>query len=145
MQYGQKYEDHYLSDCWRTVGIPQFQSSIDMASLCMINRCAMTVRKSAALLQRIAPKRENKLKSIRRSREWRASGVTRVYVVPFWSRHSSDGIVTRLRIEDGGTTVRFPAKTRLFLSSETPRPALGTHPASYSRCTRSLSAIYCRR
>ena len=135
-----------------------------MASLCMINRCAMTVRKSAALLQRIAPKRENKLKSIRRSREWRASGVTRVYVVPFWSRHSSDGIVTRLlyvvpfwsrhssdgivtrlRIEDGGTTVRFPAKTRLFLSSETPRPALGTHPASYSRCTRSLSAIYCRR
>jgi len=111
--------------------IHQFQSSIDLNPVCMINRCAVTVWKYAALLQRIAPKSENKLKSIRRSRDWRASGVTRVYVVPFWRRHSLDGIVNKLRIDDGGTTVWFQAGTRLFLFSETFRPTLEAHPAFY--------------
>jgi len=43
--------------------------------------------------------------------------------VPFGSRHSSDGIVNKLRIDDGETTVRFPARKDIFLSFETSIPA----------------------
>jgi len=55
--------------------------------------------------------------------------------VPFWNRNSSYGIVNKLRIDNGGTTVRFPAGKDIFLFSETSRPAMEAHPTSYSLCT----------